>query len=77
MPEAHLLSRFELRSYVRKLSRKPTTAQKLELADKCRKLRARITSFSNSAVQHLGDDANDSIYEIDQIILDEEVSEGE
>ena len=77
MPEAHLLSRFELCSYVRKLSRKPTTTQKLELADKRRKLRARITSFSNSAVQHLGDDANDSIYEIDQIILDEEVSEGE
>jgi hypothetical protein len=67
--------RFELRSHVRKLGRKPSTAQKLDLANKRRKLRNRITAFSNMAVEYLGEDATDSIYHIEQLVLDEEVSE--
>ena len=67
--------RFELRSHVRKLPRRPTTAQKLDLANKRRKLRNRITSFLNTAVQYLGDDANDIIYEVEHIVFDQAESQ--
>jgi hypothetical protein len=69
--------RFELRSHVRKLGRKPTTAQKLELTNKRRKLRARITAFSNTAAGFLGETVLESIYEVDQIVIDDEVSSEE
>jgi hypothetical protein len=74
---ANLSQRFELRSHIRKLGRKPTTAQKLELAKKRRGLRNRITSFAKTALQYLGQDAIDGIYETEQIILEEDVSEDE
>jgi len=45
------------------------------LANKRRKLRNRITTFSNTAVEYLGEDATDSIYNIERLVLDEEVSE--
>jgi len=64
----------ELCAHIRKLSHKPTTLQKLDLANKCRKLRNRITTFSNTAVQYLREDTHDIIYEVDQIIVDDEVS---
>lgn len=47
------------------------------MADKRRKLRNRITAFSNTAAQYLGDDAIDIIYEVEQIVIDEEVSPDE
>jgi len=67
--------RFELRSLVRKMPRRPTTAQKLDLANKRRKLRNRITAFLNTAVQYLGDDANDIIYEVEHIVFDQAESQ--
>jgi len=67
----------ELHAHIRKLSRKPTTSQKVDLANKRRKLRNHITAFSNTAVQYLGEDAHNIIYEVDQIIVDDEVSTGE
>jgi hypothetical protein len=69
--------RFELRSHVRKLGRKPTTAQKLELVKKRRGLKTRITSFTKTAVQFLGEDTVDTIYETERIVMDEDVSEDE
>jgi hypothetical protein len=66
--------RFELCSHVRKLGRKPTTAQRLELANKRRKLKTRITSFASSAAQYLRDDALDTIYDVEEIVLEDEVS---
>jgi hypothetical protein len=72
---SNLLTRFELRSHVRKLGRRPTTAQKLELTKKRRSLKARITNFTKTAVQFIGDDAVDEIYEKDVVVLDEDVSE--
>jgi len=72
-----LCQRFEIRSYVRKLGQNATTAQKLELTKSRRKLRKRITSFSRTAVDYLGEEANDSIYEIELVVLDEDVSEDE
>ena len=76
-PLAKFLARFDLRSQVRKLGRRPTTAQKLELNKKRRALKTRITNFTKTALQFLGDDAVDEIYEKDVIFLDEDVSEAE
>jgi len=76
-PLAKFLARFELRCHVRKLGRRPTTAQKLELTKKRRALKTRITNFTKTAVQFLGDDAVEEFYEKDVIILDEDASEAE
>ena len=59
------------------MGRRPTTAQKLELANKRRKLKTRIVSFTKLAIHYLGEDIVDGIYEIEQIILDEDVSDDE
>ena len=56
---------------------KPTTAQKLEVAKRRRGLKNRITNFTKTAVQYLGEDAIDGIYETAQVILDEDVGENE
>jgi len=76
-PLAKLFTRFELRSHVRKLGHRPTTAQKLELTKKRRGLKTRITNFTKTAVQFLGDDAVDEIYETEVVVLDEDISEAE
>jgi len=73
----HSPQRFDLRSHIRKLGPRPTTAQKLELAKKRRGLTNRITSFTKTAIQYLGEDAVDGIYEMEQIVLEEDVSEDE
>ena len=56
---------------------RPTTAQKLEVAKRRRGLKKRITNFTKTAVQYLGEDAIDAIYETDQVFLDEDISENE
>ena len=66
--------RFELRAHVRRLGRTPSTAQKLELANKRRKLRNLIISFSKEGLQHLGEDYIDSIYETEQVVLEQDIS---
>ena len=71
------MKRFDLRSHVRKLGRRPTTAQKLELVKRRRGLKIRITNFTKAAVQYIGEDAVDNIYETEVIALDEDVSEAE
>jgi len=74
---AKLITRFELRSEVRNLGRRPTTAQKLDLTKRRRGLKTRITNFTKTAVEFLGEDAVDEIYEKDVVVLDEDVSEAE
>ena len=69
--------RFELRSHSRKLGKRPTTAQKLELAKKRRGLRTRITSFTKTALQYLGEDALEAIYETEGLVVDEDLSQDE
>jgi len=40
-------------------------------------LKSRITNFTNTAVQYLGEEAIEGIYETEQIVLDKDVSEPE
>jgi hypothetical protein len=59
------------------MPRRPTTSQKIELTNKRRKLRNRILAFSKDALHFLGEEAIDSIYDTDQLVLDEDVSDDE
>ncbi|KAF8961701.1 hypothetical protein BDZ97DRAFT_1759716 [Flammula alnicola] len=68
-------SQFELRDHVRKLGRRPTTAQKLELANKRRQLKNRIRAFTKTGIEYLGEDAEDSIYAVEEVVVDDDVSE--
>lgn len=63
--------RLELRAFARLLGRHPTTAQRLDLVGRRRRLRKTIEAFTRTAVEFMDEDVVNSIYEEDNVVVDE------
>uniref|UniRef100_A0A8H7XX20 Uncharacterized protein n=1 Tax=Psilocybe cubensis TaxID=181762 RepID=A0A8H7XX20_PSICU len=70
-------AQLELRSHVRKLGTHPSTAQQLDLVNKCRSMRTRVEAFSRTALTFLGEEALESIQEVNTPVLNNKVSNDE